>query len=438
MRTSYRLDEALLPQGWARHVGLTVEDGTIIAVTPDAPPGFGERVVGCSIPGLPNLHSHLFQRAMAGLAERRGLGADSFWSWREVMYGFLARLTPDDVEAIAAMAMVEMLEGGFTALAEFHYLHHAPDGTPYDDPAEMAVRIAAAAAHTGIGLTLLPVLYCHGGFGAQPAGEGQRRFVSTLDAYARLRDASARAIAPLEDARLGAAPHSLRAATTEQIAALLELAPDRPVHIHVAEQVAEVQGCLAWCGQRPVAHLLATQPVGPRWCLIHATHMSEAETVTLAASGAVAGLCPITEANLGDGFFPALDYQGAWGVGSDSNVEITAPGELRLLEYGQRLLHRGRNLMARAAGRSTGEAMVRAALAGGSQACGRDIGRLAPGARADIVVLPAETSLDAWVFTRPVPLDVMVGGRWQVRQGRHRARDTVESAFARAMARLRA
>ena len=437
MSTRYRLEEALLPDGWARGVGVAIAEGAFTELVRDAPPGFGETLGGRALPGMPNLHSHLFQRAMAGMAERRGPGADSFWSWREVMYGFLARLGPEEVEAIAAMAMVEMLESGFTALAEFHYLHHALDGTPYADPAEMAARIAAASAQTGIGLTLLPAFYAHGGFGAQPPGPGQRRFVHDLDSFSRLLDASARAIASLEDARLGVAPHSLRAATSAEVAALRDMRPGGPVHIHVAEQVAEVEGCLAWCGERPVQHLLRTQPVDNRWCLIHATHMVPAETAALAASGAVAGLCPITEANLGDGVFPALGYAGAWGVGSDSNVEITAPGELRLLEYGQRLLHRGRNLLADGAGASTGEAMYRRALAGGAQACGRAIGRIAVGARADLVLIEAERSLDEHIFVRPGPLDVLVGGRFRVRGGRHLDRDRVAARFARVMEGLR-
>ncbi len=433
------LEEAWLPGGWARDVGLEVEGGTVARVVPGAPAGFGETRAGRAIPGLPNLHSHLFQRAMAGLAERRGPGADSFWTWRQVMYGFLSRLGPEDVEAVAAQAMVEMLERGFTALAEFHYLHHAPDGTPYVNPAEMAQRIAAAAAGTGMGLTLLPVLYTHGGFGSLPPGEGQRRFLNGTDAYLRLLDASRRALAPLDGARLGVAPHSLRAATGAQIAEVLAAHPEDPVHIHVAEQMAEVEACVAWCGQRPVEHLLATQPVGPRWCAVHATHMTAEETRDLAASGAVAGLCPITEANLGDGFFNAVAYAGAWGVGSDSNVEVTAPGELRLLEYGQRLLHRGRNLLARGEGRSTGEDLYAAALAGGAQACGRDIGRIAEGARADLVWLAPGTTLDDYVFVAgPAAVrEVMVGGRTVVRDGRHAAREAIAARFARTVARLR-
>ena len=355
------------------------------------------------------------------------------------MHAFLSRLESDDVEAVAAQAMVEMLERGFTALAEFHYLHHAPDGAPYANPAEMAERIAAAAAKTGMGLTLLPVLYTHGGFGPAPPGEGQRRFLNGTDAYLRLLDASRRALAPLEDARLGVAPHSLRAATGEQIAEVLAAFPDGPVHIHVAEQVAEVEACIAWCGQRPVERLLATQPVGPRWCAVHATQMTAEETGALAGSGAVAGLCPITEANLGDGFFNATAYAGAWGVGSDSNVEITAPGELRLLEYGQRLLHRGRNLLARAEGRSTGEDLYAAALAGGARACGREVGRIAAGGRADLVWLAPGTTLDDYAFVSGASCvrDVMVAARMVVAEGRHRARGAVDARFERTMARLR-
>jgi formimidoylglutamate deiminase len=438
MRVRLVLEEAWLPGGWVRDVGLEIERGAIAEVVRGAPSAFGARRVGRAIPGMPNLHSHLFQRAMAGLAERRGPGADSFWTWRQVMYAFLSRLEPDDVEAVAAQAMVEMLERGFTALAEFHYLHHAPDGTPYANPAEMAERIAGAAAETGMGLTLLPALYTHGGFGPLPPGEEQRRFLNGTDGYLRLLEASRRAVSALEDARLGVAPHSLRAATGGQITEVLAAVSEGPIHIHVAEQAAEVEACLAWSGQRPVERLLATQPVGPRWCAVHATHMTAEETHALAVSGAVAGLCPITEANLGDGFFNATSYAGAWGVGSDSNVEITAPGELRLLEYGQRLLHRGRNLLARAEGRSTGEDLYAAALAGGAQACGREVGRIAAGGRADLVWLAPGTTLDDYVFVSGASCvrEVMVAGRMVVAEGRHLARDAIGARFERTMARL--
>ncbi len=448
--TAFVLDHAFLPSGWSSDVLIEVgEGGLITSVRPDAGPCPSIcRLAGAAVPGLPNLHSHTFQRGMAGLAERRGPAADSFWSWREVMYGFLGKLTPDDVEAIAAQAMVEMLEGGFTSLAEFHYLHHAPDGTPYGNRAEMAERIAAAAATTGMALTLLPVLYAHGGFGGAAAGPGQRRFLNDLDGYWALREGSGAALRALPGAVLGAAPHSLRAVTADQLTRLAAVAAAGPIHIHVAEQVKEVEDCLAWSGQRPVEWLLGHADVNARWTLIHATHMTESEVRDVAASQAVAGLCPITEANLGDGIFEAVAFReqgGRLGVGSDSNVEITAPGELRLLEYGQRLKHRGRNMLAAREGLSTGEALYRAALAGGAQALGQPVGALETGRRADLVTLdlahPAfagggpQSWLDAYVFNAGAAAihDVVVGGRRVVADGKHIARDAVRKRFARTM-----
>jgi len=445
---------AWLPEGWASDVGVTVGvDGLIRSVTPgSAPAADARRFAGAALPGLPNLHSHTFQRGMAGLAERGGPAGDSFWSWREIMYGFLGRLSPDDVESIAAMAMVEMLESGFTSLAEFHYLHHGADGTPYADRAELAGRIAAAAARTSIGLTLLPVLYAQGGFGGAPAGPGQRRFVNDVDDYFRLREASAAALRPLGDAVTGAAAHSLRAVTPDQLAAMVDAAPEGPMHIHIAEQVKEVEDCLAWSGRRPVEWLLANAPVDGRWTLIHATHLADGEAAGLAASGAVAGLCPITEANLGDGVFPAaahLRIGGLIGVGSDSNVEIAAAGELRLLEYGQRLTHRGRNLLAAAEGASTGETLYRAALEGGARSLGQPVGGLAAGNRADIVVLDATHPaiaagssrdwIDGYVFNAGAAAidSVLAGGRLVVETGVHRERRTVRDRFARTLQTLR-
>jgi formiminoglutamate deiminase len=397
---------------------------------------------------MPNLHSHAFQRGMAGLAQRGG----DFWSWREVMYRFLAVLTPDDIEAIAALAYMEMLEAGFTAVAEFHYLHHAPDGTAYANPAELSARIAGAAAQTGIGLTLLPVFYAHGGFNAAPPAPAQRRFVTDLDRYAALLEGARRAIAALPDARLGLAPHSLRAATAPELAALVTLAAGRVLHIHVAEQLREVEDCVAATGARPVEHLLASAPIDRSWCLVHATHMTEAETTALAATGAVAGLCPITEADLGDGIFPALawrDAGGRFGIGTDSNTAISAPQELRLLEYGQRLHHRARNLLA-PPGISTGRYLWNQAAEGGAQALDRRIGALAPGHRADIVVLdpthPALTGrtddaiLDALIFAAATPsiTDVLVGGRHVVRDGQHVARRDIVERWHRTASRLTA
>jgi formimidoylglutamate deiminase len=445
------LQQALLPDGFAENVRLTMSGGTITAVEPGAGAQPGDtRLSGLALPGMPNLHSHAFQRGMAGLAERRGAGDDSFWTWREVMYRFLDRLDPDDVQALAAQAFVEMLEGGFTALAEFHYLHHDKDGRPYADIAAMGAAIAAAADETGLGLTLLPVLYRFGNFGQAPSVHGQRRFVNDRDSYLRLIEASEVAIRHLPDARLGLAPHSLRAVALEDLDWLAGLRPGTPLHIHVAEQTREVEDSIAIMGRRPVALLADTVELDARWCLIHATHLDDAERDAIAASGAVAGLCPITEASLGDGIFDGVRYRasgGRYGVGSDSNIQIDAASELRLLEYSQRFRDRRRALMAEPDA-STGVALWRAAAAGGAQACGRALGALAPGSRADLVTLdtdhPAiigksgEAALDSAIFaTNALPVkDVFVGGRQVVADGRHVARGPVKARFGAVMRKL--
>jgi formimidoylglutamate deiminase len=435
---------ALLPQGWAANVRVTIEDGFIRTAMANASVDGSEVISGNALPGMPNVHSHAFQRAMAGLGERAAdQSNDSFWTWREVMYGFLEKLTPDDVEAIAAQAYVEMLESGFTSCVEFHYLHHDPDGQPYGNIAEMAQRIVAAAETSGIGLTLLPVLYLFGGFGEAPATHGQRRFIGDLDRFARLLEESERAVRRLPGGVIGVAPHSLRAVSPDMLARAVTLAGQNPIHIHVAEQQREVEDCLAWSGRRPVTWLLDEMPVDPRWCLIHATHMTAEETSRVAATGATVGLCPITEANLGDGIFPAVEYRsagGLWGIGSDSNVLISVAEELRTLEYGQRLERRRRNLLADA-GASTGRTMYDAALVGGRAASGCQIGAIAPGYRADFVVLdtgtPALVSrseddiLDGWIFAaRRSPIrEVWVGGRRVVAEGRHLLREQVFRHF---------
>jgi len=380
--TTYRFDHLLAADGWRSPGFVEVDDSGNVAALPDrAAADTGEiPIAGHAIPGMPNLHSHAFQRAMAGLAERAGPGEDSFWTWRETMYGFVDRLAPDDLEAIAGQLSVEMLKAGYTSVGEFHYLHHAPDGRAYDDPAEMSGRILAAAAHAGIGMTLLPVLYGAGGFGGAPAGPGQRRFVTGVDDYLALVETLRRSSDGDPQCRVGIAPHSLRAVPPEALAVALDGADaDAPVHIHVAEQTREVEDCLAWCGARPVEWLLANAPVGEHWCLVHATHMTEAETRALAASGAVAGLCPTTEANLGDGLFPVPDYHaagGSWGIGSDSHVSVSPIEELRWLEYGQRLILRRRGITA------SGGALYRAALDGGARALDRPVGALEAGRRA--------------------------------------------------------
>lgn len=441
-------DAALTPQGWANDVRVEIADGVIASVVAGAPrsdPPYGGAV---AIPALANLHSHAFQRGMAGLAETRGPAGDDFWSWRQVMYRFLGALGPDDIEAIAAYAFMEMLEGGFASVAEFHYLHHAIDGKRYTNPAEHCERIAAAAQASGIGLTLLPVFYAHSGFGGKPPTESQRRFVNDLDGFA---DIVAGARRLLGRANVGIAPHSLRAVDQAELAALLAANPTGPVHIHIAEQMAEVDACIAWSGLRPVEWLFENATVDKRWCLVHATHMTEAEGQAIARSGAVAGLCPITEANLGDGIFDAPTYLaagGAWGVGSDSNVEISAAGELRLLEYSQRLGLRARNVFATAEGASTGASLYRASLAGGAKALGRKTGALAPGHHADIVVLDTtspdmalasgDRRLDTYVFNRGANAigSIYANGVKLVEGGRHIRREAIAKKFRATMARL--
>jgi len=444
-------DEALLPQGFARNVRLSIEGGAIERIESDALAKPGEERHAIGLPGMPNLHSHAFQRGMAGLAEVRGPSSDSFWTWREVMYRFALTMEPDDVEAVAAQLYVEMLEAGFTRVGEFHYLHHGRDGKPYDQLAEMAARIAAASNETGIGLTLLPVFYAHGGFGRKPPDAGQRRFVNDLDRFARLMEESRHALSGLEGARLGVAPHSLRAVTAPELTSLMPLARGGPIHIHVAEQTKEVEDCLSWSGARPVEWLLAHAPVDKQWCLIHATHMTDNETRAVASAGAVAGLCPITEANLGDGTFNASEFMengGEFGIGSDSNVLVGVADELRQLEYSQRLRHRARNVMAGRENRSTGRVLYENALAGGARALGEAKGGLAAGLPADMLSLEADhpaligrsgdALLDAFVFAAQGSMVDCVwrAGRKLVERGRHRRREAVLARFRAVMAKL--
>ena len=451
MRRELFFDHALLPSGWASDARLSVADGGIVAVAARAPRAGAERIAGIAIPGVPNLHCHAFQRGMAGLAERRGPDTDSFWTWREVMYRFLQRLSPDDVEAIAAFAYMEMLEAGFTTVGEFHYLHHGVDGRPYADLGETAVRIAAAAAQTRIGLTLLPSFYAYGGFGGIPPTAGQRRFINDPDRFLALVERTRAALSGLPAARVGIAPHSLRAVTPATLRAVCLAAPDGPIHIHAAEQVREVEDCIAVLGRRPVEWLLENAELDSRWCVVHATHMTEAETTALAASEAVAGLCPLTEASLGDGIFDGATYLaagGRFGVGTDSNIQIDAAAELRQLEYGQRLLQRARNVMTLGEGESTGRRLLAAVLAAGAQALQRPVGALAAGLRADVVVLDTEHPdlaarsgdlwLDAWIFAagQRAVKTVLIGGETVVEAGRHGMRPAIEARFKGVVAKL--
>ena len=438
---------ALLPHGWARNVHVRTDGaGALASVQPDAGPIDGARVVdGVAVPGVPDVHSHAFQRALAGLTEVGSADGDTFWSWRERMYAFLERLTPDHVEAVAAQLQVELLRHGYTALTEFHYLRNAPGGRPYADPTEMARRILEAAGETGIGLTLLPTLYRTSDFGGAPPRPEQARFVAGVDEILEDVALLTAAVAGHPDRAVGLALHSLRAVPPEAMASAVDGAPPgTPIHIHVAEQVREVEACVSWSGARPVRWLLDHAPVDGRWCAVHATHMDPDEIRDLAASGAVAGLCPTTEANLGDGVFPLAAWMGAGGtfaVGTDSHVSVSPAADLRTLEYGQRLVHRVRNVGAGRAVRSTARRLLEAVWAGGAAASGRPLGRLAAGARADVVVLDPEhpalagraddALLDSWVFSgEDTPVrDVMVGGRWVIENGRHPRQEEILEAY---------
>ncbi|RWK63489.1 formimidoylglutamate deiminase [Mesorhizobium sp.] len=449
--TAIFAEQALLPDGWHSNIRIAVNEGRIATVETNATSRPGDERHAILLPGMPNLHSHAFQRGMAGLAELRGPSADSFWSWREVMYRFALSMTPDQVEAVAAQLYVEMLEAGFSRVGEFHYLHHDHDGQPYANIAEMAERITAAAADTGIGLTLLPVFYAHSSFGGAVPNEGQRRFINDVNRFSRLVEKCRESVRTLNQGVVGVAPHSLRAVTPAELENIAAMVPGGPVHIHIAEQVKEVEDCLAWSGARPVEWLLANAKVNRRWCLIHATHMTETETAAMAKSGAIAGLCPITEANLGDGTFAAplfKQHGGRFGVGSDSNVLIGLADELRQLEYSQRLAHRARNVLA-VAGGSTGRALFDAALDGGSAALGAGPSRIAAGASADFVSLEGNSPslagkagdavLDAWIFANGTKVDcVWVHGRKLVSGGWHARRDAIAERFRSVMTALSA
>ena len=401
---------------------------------------------------MPNLHSHAFQRAMAGLAEVRGSTDDDFWSWRELMYKFAGRITPEQAIAVARHLYIEMLKSGYTAVAEFHYVHNDPAGNPYTNPAEMSLAHVAAARETGIAITMLPVLYSHGNFGAAPLGPRQQRFrTSPEDILATVR-AVRKAAAGHADLNCGVAPHSLRAAGLDGLRELLSgleaIDAAAPIHIHIAEQTREVDDSLAFSGRRPVEWLLEHLPVDHRWCLVHATHLNENEMLGLARSGAIAGLCPTTEGNLGDGIFPLPGYRaagGRYGIGSDSHVSRDPLEELRLLEYVQRLVLRKRNIVVSNVSVAVGTTLWLEAAAGGAQAMGRKMGALSPGQRADFVVLDGEqpdlaeksgdmiTNAAIFSGTQGLVRDVMVGGRWQVRDGRHSLEDSASRDYGKAV-----
>ena len=449
---------ALLPTGWARDVLLYWnEQGLLTDVKSKAAcPAGTFQTAGPLLPGMPNLHSHAFQRAFGGLTEYRGAAQDSFWSWRSLMYRLAAAITPEQLEAIATGLYVEMLEAGYTSVCEFHYVHHDHDGRPYADDAALSMCLLRAAARAGMGLTLLPVLYQTSGFGGTSPSAGQRRFIRSTDNMLALLQ-KLKPLCESQGARLGLAPHSLRAvppdSLREALAGLYALDVTAPVHIHIAEQTAEVDACQAWSGQRPVQWLLDHTPVDARWCLVHATHMTPEESICAARTDAVAGLCPSTEANLGDGIFDAaswLQVGGRWGVGSDSHACVNAAEELMLLEYSQRLATRQRNVLASTEQPSVATAMTLAAVAGGAQASARPVSGLAVGQQADMVALDAphsllrdlpspEAMLSAHVFAshrQSALQQVWVAGRVQVQSGRHILHDTALNGLVAARQQL--
>ncbi|AHV93678.1 formimidoylglutamate deiminase [Bordetella holmesii] len=441
---------ALLPDGWARDVLLQWDDdGRLTSVQPGIPAGTWPQADGPLLPAMPNLHSHAFQRALAGLTEYRGQARDSFWSWRTLMYQFANRLDPQALEDIATWLYIEMLQAGYGSTCEFHYVHHDADGRPYADDATLSLALLAAARRSGMRLTLLPVLYQTAGFGGQPPNDGQRRFIRSTDDMLRLLE-RLNPHCQAQDAVLGLAPHSLRAVPPDSLgpalAGLDAIAPGAPVHIHIAEQIKEVEDCLAWSGQRPVRWLLDHARVDDRWCLVHATHLDEEEIRLAAASGAVAGLCPTTEANLGDGIFPFSAWReagGAWGLGSDSHICVDAAEEILMLEYSQRLASRQRNVGALPHCPQVAQALMQQALDGGARASGRPgSAQLRAGGLADFFTLDTrlaaladfspEQMLASHVFAASrsnTRRSAWIGGRQYVESGRHHLADKAAQAF---------
>lgn len=476
MNRRLNFEHALLPEGWASNVVVEFDpQGMVIDVQSDAEiSSFDARI---AIPGMVNVHSHAHQRAMAGLAEQADNKADNFWGWRERMYGYLAAMQPQDFQAVAAQLYVEMLKAGYVHVAEFQYLHHQANGSPYVQREEMTLRALDAAEEAGIGCTALPVLYQYSGFGEQQLEPRQRRFANSPDAYLRLLSAVAQHTSSNHDQHIGVAAHSLRAVSRvglhEVLSGLPDSVPDQqnkppqsipplsiPIHIHIAEQQQEVADCVSYYGARPIEFCLAEFPVDEHWCLVHATHCSTQERADIIARAATVGLCPTTEANLGDGIFPALEYLEAGGdiaIGSDSNVSVSVTEELRWLEYTQRLRFQQRNLLGRRRGqqqtasakhRSTAEALFNQACLGGAKAAGMPLGKIAKGYRASFVGLDAENPalierapenlLSCWIFAANTPAvqQVWVGGVQVISDGRHAAENTIYDRYRAAIKKL--
>jgi formimidoylglutamate deiminase len=444
-------ERALLPVGIVRRVAISIaEDGTLRSVTAGATGERAAYVPGLALNGMPNIHSHAFQRGLAGVTEVAASATGSFWGWRESMYRFVMRLQPTDIAAIAAYAYLEMLEAGYTSVAEFHYVHHQPSGQPYPDPTAMAAAVRAGAQQAGIRQLLLPCLYQSSGFGATPPLVTQRRFIHDSQAFLRLFEQLRSADSPLQ--QTGVALHSLRAVPASSLRAVMQALPaDTPVHMHISEQQREVDDCLAFSARRPIEYLLDTVPLDRRWCLVHATHASQGELLAVREAGAIVGLCPTTEANLGDGNFPLDDFAcagGRFGVGSDSQVSIDPREELRTAEYALRALKQRRGLVSISSQEHCGTALYALASTGGAQALGLNASELIAGAPADIVVIdtdrpqfagvPEEALLDAHIFAprERAVRDVMIAGHWVLREGLHPRREQIAQAYKSTVMRL--
>ena len=454
--TSIRCAKALTPSGWEDNCVIELDQaGRIAAITKNNAGATDLSLNGMVIAGLPNLHSHAHQKAIAGLTEHRIAGQGDFWGWRDLMYRANAQLDPDQLQAVARYLYTGMLQSGYTSVAEFHYLHHQPNGNPYPDCSELSATLLEAASEVGIAITLLPVLYCRGGFNNEPVRDTQRRFANSPESYLKLLQACDSLCVGNPDRSVGFAAHSLRAVAPDLLSATLEdagsLIKDIPVHIHVAEQAREVAECLALNGVRPVAWLYDHCDVTDQWCLIHATHVDSGELGRIVKSGATVGLCPTTEANLGDGIFPAAQFLrdgGRFGVGSDSQICTSPAEELRLLEYVQRLSLQRRTVMIPDDAGSNGRALITTAISGGAQALGEKSSGLVSGARGDLIEIDHEHSefasrtpdqiLDSWIFSGPnnAVRNVIVGGRHVVHDGIHPLRESASGRFRQVIAML--
>jgi formimidoylglutamate deiminase len=452
-------ENILLEDGWATQQTITIKQGVITAI--ETGPSEGAEIAkGAVIPGMVNCHSHAFQRAFAGFSEQGSEGKDSFWTWRKIMYQFLAQLTEVDAKSIATQLYIEMLKMGYTRVAEFHYLHHDIDGCTYKNNsanlATMAHAIFSAAKESGIGLTLLPVLYQHSGFGKKAATEGQKRFINSTEQFNQLVSDCFALSASFSNSNVGIAPHSLRAVDKTSLLCAVkhvrQLDGQAPIHIHIAEQQQEVDDCLAYYGKRPVQWLLDNVTLDRHWCLIHATHINQSERQGMIAAKAIAGICPTTEANLGDGIFPTTEFlaeQGTIAIGSDSHISVNPIEELRWLEYAQRLIKQQRAILANEHEASVGQNLWQQAALGGAQSTNSNTGCLAVGKQADLLVLNSEHTklfanaprhiLDSMIFAsqqNPVH-DVMVNGVWHIRAGQHAQQQKASRAFAELLQRLK-